>query len=98
VLIALISDTHLPARRPPAARTPASTACGASDLIVHAGDISTSEVLADIEAIGPEGRSRSTATPTAPSSSAPLPAAASVDAHGANLTVVHDRRSGERPA
>jgi putative phosphoesterase len=52
MLIAAISDTHLPRGR---RRIP--DAClerlAAADLILHAGDISTAEVLRDIEAIGP---------------------------------------------
>jgi uncharacterized protein len=52
MLIAAISDTHLPR-----GRRRISDAClerlAASDLILHAGDISTAEVLHEIEAIGP---------------------------------------------
>jgi putative phosphoesterase len=55
VLIAAISDTHLPRGR---RRLP--DAClerlAAADLILHAGDIATSEVLGEIEAIGPPVR------------------------------------------
>ena len=55
VLIAAISDTHLPrgSRRLPDACV---ERLAAADLILHAGDISTAEVLADIEAIGPPVR------------------------------------------
>src|SRR6476661_6572372 len=52
MLIAAISDTHLPRGR---RRIP--DAClerlAESDLILHAGDINTIEVLEEIEAIGP---------------------------------------------
>jgi putative phosphoesterase len=52
VLIAAISDTHLPRGR---RRLP--DAClerlRSADLILHAGDISTAEILNDIEQIGP---------------------------------------------
>lgn len=52
MLIAAISDTHLPRGR---RRVP--DAClqrlARADLILHAGDFSTVEVLRDIEAIGP---------------------------------------------
>jgi uncharacterized protein len=52
MLIAAISDTHLPRGR---RRIP--DACldrlAKADLILHAGDISTNEVLREIEAIGP---------------------------------------------
>ena len=52
MVIAAISDTHLPRGRrrlPDACRE----RLAAADLILHAGDISTAEVLAEIEAIGP---------------------------------------------
>jgi uncharacterized protein len=52
MLIAAISDTHLPRGR---RRIP--DAClerlAAADLILHAGDIATAEVLHEIESIGP---------------------------------------------
>src|SRR5436853_7190300 len=52
MLIAAISDTHLPRGR---RRIP--DAClerlAKADLILHAGDIATAEVLHEIEAIGP---------------------------------------------
>jgi putative phosphoesterase len=52
VVIAAISDTHLPRGR---RRLP--DAClerlAAADLILHAGDISTGDVLRDLEQIGP---------------------------------------------
>jgi uncharacterized protein len=52
MLIAAISDTHLPRGR---RRIP--DAClerlAAADLILHAGDIATADVLHEIEAIGP---------------------------------------------
>jgi uncharacterized protein len=52
VLIAAISDTHLPrgSRRLP---DTCVEQLQRADLILHAGDISTAEVLHDIEAIGP---------------------------------------------
>ena len=52
MLIAAISDTHLPRGRrriPDACRE----RLAAADLILHAGDIATPEVLHEIEAIGP---------------------------------------------
>jgi uncharacterized protein len=52
MLIAAISDTHLPRGRrriPDACLERLATA----DLILHAGDIATAEVLREIEAIGP---------------------------------------------
>jgi putative phosphoesterase len=88
VLIALISDTHLPrgSRRLP-------DACVArlqgSDLIVHAGDIATSEVLADIKAIGPPVTAVHGNVDSAELQRV-LPEVASLDADGAILTVIHD--------
>jgi uncharacterized protein len=52
MLIAVISDTHLPkgARRLPDACV---ERIAAADLLLHAGDFSTPEVLRELEAIGP---------------------------------------------
>ena len=52
MLIAVIADTHLPrgARRMPAACV---ERIAAADLLLHAGDFVTTEVLRDLEAIGP---------------------------------------------
>jgi uncharacterized protein len=52
MLIAVISDTHLPrgARRLPEA---CIDRIAAADLLLHAGDFSTLEVLRELEAIGP---------------------------------------------
>jgi putative phosphoesterase len=52
MLIAVISDTHLPrgARRLPDA---CIERIEAADLLLHAGDFSTLEVLRELEAIGP---------------------------------------------
>jgi len=52
MLIAVISDTHLPrgARRVPEACV---ERIAAADLLLHAGDFSTLEVLRELEAIGP---------------------------------------------
>src|SRR3954471_20185927 len=52
MLIAAISDTHLPRGRR-RIRDACLERLAAADLILHAGDISTAEVLRDIEAIGP---------------------------------------------
>jgi hypothetical protein len=88
VLVAVISDTHLPrgARHIPEAFTESMRA---ADLIVHAGDFTEAEVLQDLEALGPpviavhgnvdaeELRRR-------------LPEARLVDAGGAKLAILHD--------
>jgi uncharacterized protein len=52
VLIAVVSDTHMPrgARRLPDACV---ERIAAADLVLHAGDVMTAAVLAEIEAIGP---------------------------------------------
>jgi putative phosphoesterase len=52
VLIAIISDTHMPrgGRRLPA---PCAERIACADLLLHAGDFMTLEVLRDLEAIGP---------------------------------------------
>jgi uncharacterized protein len=52
MLIAVIADTHLPRgnRRLPAACV---ERIAAADLLLHAGDFSTVEVLRELEAIGP---------------------------------------------
>ena len=91
MLIALISDTHLPrgSRRLP-------DACVArlrdSDLIVHAGDIVTAAALADIKAIGPPVTAVYGNIDSAELQRL-LPEVAGVDAEGANLTIVHDAGS-----
>ena len=52
MLIAVISDTHMPrhGRRLPDASV---ERIAAADLLLHAGDFSTLEVLSELEAIGP---------------------------------------------
>lgn len=55
MIVALISDTHLPrARR--ALPHACLTRMRAADLIVHAGDISTADALSDLAALGPPVR------------------------------------------
>jgi putative phosphoesterase len=88
MLIALISDTHMPrgARRNPDVCV---ERIRASDLVIHAGDIATREVLDEIGAIGPpvaavHGNADSAELRRA------LPAARVVDADGARIAVVHD--------
>jgi putative phosphoesterase len=88
VVIAVISDTHLPrgARRIPDACV---DRIRASDLLIHAGDVAAREVLEDIAAIGPpvvavRGNADSAELQAA------LPEARMVDADGAQIAVVHD--------
>lgn len=88
VVIAVISDTHLPrgARRIP-------DACiehmRAADLILHGGDIATAGVLADIEAIGPPVHAVHGNVDSAELRSK-LPDALTFDADGARIAMVHD--------
>jgi putative phosphoesterase len=88
VLLAVISDTHMPrgARRLP-------DACLAhlrgADLILHAGDLVTVDVLEELEALGPpvlavHGNVDESAVVMR------LPAARMVEADGARIAMVHD--------
>jgi putative phosphoesterase len=88
VLIAVISDTHMPqgARRIPPACV---ERIRASDLVIHAGDIATREVLDDIGAIGPPVAAVHGNVDSAELRQA-LPEARVVDADGARIAVVHD--------
>jgi hypothetical protein len=88
VLIAIISDTHLPrgARRLP---EPCVERIRAADLLVHAGDISTPEVLAEIEGLGPPVAAVHGNVDSAELRRA-LPEARVLDAAGACLAIVHD--------
>ena len=88
MLIAIISDTHLPrgTRRLP---DDCVERIRAADLLVHAGDISTPEVLAEIEGLGPPVAAVHGNVDSAELRRA-LPEARVVDAAGATLAVVHD--------
>ena len=93
MLIALISDTHMPrgARRLPAACV---EWIARADLVLHAGDFTSATTLAEIELIGPqllavygnvdgeELRRR-------------LPAERTVDAGGARIALTHDAGPAE---
>jgi uncharacterized protein len=88
MLIAVISDTHLPrgARRLPEA---CIERIEAADLLLHAGDFSTLEVLRELEAIGPpvvgvQGNVDSAELRRL------LPAERVVEAGGARIAMVHD--------
>ena len=88
MLIAVISDTHLPrgARRLP---EPCVERIAAADLLLHAGDFSTIEVLRELEAIGPpvvgvHGNVDSAELRRL------LPAERVVEAEGALIAMVHD--------
>ena len=88
MLIAVISDTHLPrgGRRIPDACV---ERIREADLLIHAGDISTAEALADIEALGTPVRAVHGNIDSAELRRA-LPEALEVEAEGARIAVVHD--------
>ena len=88
MLIAVISDTHLPrgARRLPDA---CIERIASADLLLHAGDFSTLEVLRELEAIGPpmvgvHGNVDSADVRRL------LPEERVVEADGARIAMVHD--------
>jgi len=88
VVIAVISDTHLPrgARRIP---DECVERLAAADLILHAGDFASLEALEEIEVIGPplaavHGNVDSTEVRRR------LPAERTVDAGGVRIAMVHD--------
>jgi uncharacterized protein len=106
MLVAVISDTHLPrgARRLPAG---CIERIAAADLMLHAGDFNSLRVLRELEAIGPplvgvHGNVDS------PELRRLLPAERIIEAAGARIAMVHDagpragrlermrRRFGER--
>jgi putative phosphoesterase len=88
VLIAIVSDTHLPrgARRIP---DECWREMAAADLIVHAGDFTAPEVLDDIEALGPPVVAVH-GNVDAPELRTRLPEARLIEAGGARIAVVHD--------
>jgi hypothetical protein len=91
VLLAVISDTHLPRGR---RRLP--DACverlRAADLILHAGDLVTLEVLEELEALGPPVHAVA-GNVDRPGVRARLPAELRVDAGQVRLGMVHDAGS-----
>jgi putative phosphoesterase len=106
MLIAVISDTHLPrgARRLPEV---CIERIAAADLLLHAGDFSTLEVLRELEAIGPPLAGVHGNVDSADLRRL-LPAERIVEAEGARIALIHDagprrgrlermrRRFGER--
>jgi uncharacterized protein len=92
MLIAVIADTHLPrgARRLPEACV---ERIAGSDLLLHAGDFSTLEVLRELEAIGPPVLGVHGNVDSAELRGL-LPAERVVEAEGARIAMVHD--SGPR--
>ncbi|HXD57284.1 MAG TPA: metallophosphoesterase family protein [Thermoleophilaceae bacterium] len=93
MLIAVISDTHLPRGR---RRIP--DAClerlASADLILHAGDFTTPEVLHDLEAIGPVAGV--TGNVDTHALRRLLPETRVVEADGARIAIVHDAGPADR--
>ena len=106
MLIAILADTHLPrgSRRLPEACV---ERIAAADLLLHAGDVLTLEVLRELEAIGPPLAAVHGNVDSAELRQL-LPAERVVEAGGARIALVHDagpragrlermrRRFGER--
>ena len=88
MVIAVISDTHLPrgARRLPEACV---QRIAAADLLLHAGDFSTLEVLRELEAIGPPVAGVHGNVDSADLRRL-LPAERIVEADGARIALIHD--------
>jgi uncharacterized protein len=88
MLIAVISDTHMPrgARRLPDACV---ERIAAADLLLHAGDLMTVEVLRELEAIGPPVAAVHGNMDTAELRRL-LPTERVVEAGGARIAMVHD--------
>ena len=89
MVIAVISDTHLPrgARRIPDACVERMRE---SDLVIHAGDISTREVLKQIEAAVDKPVAAVHGNVDTAELQQHLPEARVIDADGAKIAVVHD--------
>ena len=88
MLVAIISDTHMPrgARRLPDA---CIERIAAADLLLHGGDFSTLAVLRDLEAIGPPVLGVH-GNVDDPELRRLLPAERLVEAGGARIAMVHD--------
>jgi putative phosphoesterase len=88
VVLAIISDTHLPrgARRLPDA---CLERLRSADAIVHAGDFATMQVLADLRALGPPVTAVH-GNVDEPALGAMLPAATQLRVGGVAVGVVHD--------
>ena len=89
MVIAVISDTHLPrgARRIPDACVDRMRE---SDLVIHAGDIATRDVLQEIEQLAAKPVAAVHGNVDSADLRNELPEARTVDADGARIAVVHD--------
>lgn len=87
MLVAIIADTHLPrgSRRLPDACV---DRLRGAELILHAGDLVTPEILREIEALGPVAAVHGNMD--APELQRRLPAERTVEADGARIGLVHD--------
>jgi uncharacterized protein len=88
LLLAIISDTHLP-RGSRALPAECVERLRAADLILHAGDLATADVLADLRSIGPPVEAVHGNVDDA-EVRAQLPAARLVAAGAARIAMVHD--------
>jgi uncharacterized protein len=88
VVIALVSDTHLPrgSRRLPDACV---DRLRAADAILHAGDICTAAVLAEIESLGPPVRAVRGNVDSGELRER-LPEALELEVDGARIAMIHD--------
>jgi putative phosphoesterase len=88
MLVAVISDTHMPrgGRRLPEACV---ERIAAADLLLHAGDLMTAEVLRELEAIGPPVVAVHGNVDSAELRRL-LPAERVVDVGGARIAMIHD--------
>jgi putative phosphoesterase len=89
VRVALLSDTHLPrgARRLP---DRCVAELRAADLVLHAGDIATVGVLAQLEALGPPVRAVLGNVDEPALAARGVPTELEVDLEGVRLAMVHD--------
>ena len=89
MVIAVISDTHLPrgARRIPDGCVDRMRE---SDLVIHAGDIATHDVLNEIEQLAAKPVAAVHGNVDSPDLKQLLPEARTIDADGARIAVVHD--------
>src|SRR4051812_2761230 len=94
VVIAVISDTHLPRGRRRLPDACVERIAGA-DLLLHAGDVATPEVLDELETIGPPVRAVY-GNVDIPTLRERLPEALTVDADGATIAMVHDAGPARR--
>jgi uncharacterized protein len=88
MLIAIISDTHMP-RGPRRLPDACVERLQAADLILHAGDVMAEETLAEMEAIGPPLVAVHGNVDT-PGLRARLPAVRTLEVGGPRIAMVHD--------